>query len=503
MMRRNGKGNQFQKECSLVKEQTNRFYEGYLDERIDCTFIKTTELMEIAEDINGLTSSMYRYIGEISRVLSHLSVGDLTVDVEQKNAFTGDFKLVRNALVKISTSLKSAFTGIAKLTDSVDKICQQCSDSATVLAENTEEQTMQLSDMNDQIRYMREAVGQNVDTMQEITKQADVAREVTVAGTKEMEQLLHGMQQVNQASKDIQEVISLIHGVSDQTKLLALNASIEAARAGESGRGFGVVADEIGQLALQTQEAVKTTTELIGRNNALIEENNERAQATASGFQKIRDTVEKINESVQKAEAISNNELTVIENISNISEEILGVVQNTSAYATESAQISTNLKEQTERLKEVISEFEINGTTKRGVLTETQEKQLTQAVQQMIGSLSKCNNKEEVDTILKESLKQTSMMECAYVIDSSGVQYSDTVMNPKIKINDEKHFKPASAGEIHATKLYFRQGIKHAQDMYLTYEYVSSATGGLCKTCTRYYTNNAGFGMLLCVDISL
>ena len=503
MMRRNGSNNRFQQECNTVMEQTERFREGYLDERIDCSRIQSLELKHVAENINGLTGSMYGYIGEISRVLSHLSVGDLTVDVEQKQTFTGDFKLVRNALVKISTSLRDAFAGIGELTGSVDEICKHCSESAIVLAKNTEEETTQLSEMNDQIRSMREAVRKNKMAMEEITKQAEVARTVTVAGTKEMEQLLTGMQQVTQASMNIQEVVGLIHGVSNQTKLLALNASIEAARAGESGKGFGVVADEIGKLALQTQAAVKKTTELIQRNNALINENNQRVQGTSLGLLKIQDTVKNINDSVREAEEVTKHELDVIGTISNISEEILGVVQNTSSYAMESAQVSSNLKEQTEHLKEVISSFEIHDVTKRGMLSETEKKQIEKIMRKIAERLRTCSNKEEADAILRDYLTEDSMIECAYVIDSLGVQYSDTIMNPNIKNNDMVHFKPASAGEVHATKLYFRQGMKQKEQMYLTYEYVSSATGGLCRTCTMMYTNKAEQEMLLCIDISL
>ena len=74
------KKKQFYLESIQVREQTKRFAEGFLDERIDIQKITSLELHEIANEVNRLTNQMYGYIGEISRVLSHLSVGDLTVN---------------------------------------------------------------------------------------------------------------------------------------------------------------------------------------------------------------------------------------------------------------------------------------------------------------------------------------------------------------------------------------------------------------------------------------
>lgn len=503
MIFENRKLEQLKKECNTLMQQTKRFGEGYLDEKIDCSEISSKELLHIADDMNCLTEAMYGYVGEISRVLSHLSVGDFTVEVAKKENYSGDFILVRNALIKITASLKETFLEIDHLTKTVNQISSKCKESASVLAISTEEQTTQISKMNDSILKIKDAANQNSKAMSDIIEQANLANEVTLEGYRQMEQLLSGMRDVNQASIDIGEVIGLIHGVSEQTKLLALNASIEAARAGESGQGFGVVADEIGKLAIKTQEAVRKTSDLIGRNQELIEENNKRVEVTSQDFQKIRKTVENITTSVHNADEGTKMELTAIENISNISEKILSAVQKTLEFALDSAKTSTQLEQQTDHLRKAIATFCFDGMSKRGILSNSDMEELNRFVQQLVEKLSRCKSRDEAENVMVNMLRGYEKAECTYLIDANGIQYSDTIMNPNVILVQTENFKPAKAGDIHSTKLYFREGIKAGKKIYMTYEYVSSATGGLCKTCTMGYQHGNGQSMLVCVDLTL
>ena len=108
--------------------------------------------------------------------------------------------------------------------------------------------------------------------------------------TKESREVI---EELGNQSKTILEIVNVINEISDQTSLLALNASIEAARAGEQGKGFAVVAEEIKKLADQTRGSVENIESIISKvvNNthkAVISMDNSY-KLTRKGLENMKD----------------------------------------------------------------------------------------------------------------------------------------------------------------------------------------------------------------------
>lgn len=225
--------------------------------------------------------------------------------------------------------------------------------AATVqeVAKNTDEAAKAAGDAEQQTQTGAEVVLQTIDA---INKLAD-----------EIETSADGIQRLEQDSLEIGTVLDVIRGIAEQTNLLALNAAIEAARAGEQGRGFAVVADEVRNLAMRTQESTQQIQTMIeqlqqGAQSAAqqMEQGREQARQSVEQTSQADKALNNIKAAVDIIARMNHQIATAAEEQSSVAEEINRNINQISQVAEQTAQVAQESKTSSNELSKMSQEFE-------------------------------------------------------------------------------------------------------------------------------------------------
>ena len=498
-MRRHKEIEKISEEILDLKNSTNQLVDGNLDISINTQnyFL----LGDLAGDINQISMAFNSYINEISHVLSHLSSGNMAVTFTKDINYQGDFLPIKNALNKIRHSLNQSFEEINRLSSEVDILCSQVEDGSAHIAKNASEQAELINDLTSTLHQITEQTTSNTKNVKLAAKNINAIQEEALTGSDYMEEMLAAMQKVQASSNDISGIIAIISDMAEQSKLLALNASIEAARAGESGRGFSVVAREIGILAQKSADAVKQTTGLIENSMLTAEESAQIANKTSVSFRSIQssiDSVSKLCSDLADASEIQTNKLM---STAAIITDISDSVQKDAAYAQENSAGAANLAVLSSDLKKVMSRYRLKSQKTLPTKGNQNNKIDIGSLDQLFKELYQVAGVEDIDPILEKIIREQKDFECLYVLDSQGYQLSHTIMNPYLEIEQDENFKPALPGDYHGSKRYFRQAIKSKGEWFTSFEYISTATGGLCKTLSYAFEGCDRKPFVICIDL--
>ena len=167
------------------------------------------------------------------------------------------------------------------------------------------------------------------------------------------------MREMSDLSNEIRSINDVIGNIAFQTHILSLNASIEAASAGEAGKGFAVVADEVGQLAAKCGESAQKTTALIERTVGAISNGMKLAETVADSFGAVYRITDEVEQNISDIYAASEEQAACIESVCEKMNVISAEVENTSASAEKSSEISEKLMNEADILKGQISRFKL------------------------------------------------------------------------------------------------------------------------------------------------
>jgi methyl-accepting chemotaxis protein/methyl-accepting chemotaxis protein-1 (serine sensor receptor) len=246
---------------------------------------------------------------------------------------------------------------VNELSDGADQIfsaAQQVSVTSKTLARGASEQAASIEETAASTEQISATSRKNSDNARSMVALA-VHSEVGFRKTdSELDTMVHSMNELNQASGKIAKIIGEIDAIAFQTNILALNAAVEAARAGQAGMGFGVVAEEVRNLAQRSAKAADDTGRLIEHSIEKTSSGKAKVDLVATTIREITSDSARIKTFADEVSLGSDEQTKGLDQIARAIHQMEQVTQSAAANAEQSAAMSQELTTQSENLREIV-----------------------------------------------------------------------------------------------------------------------------------------------------
>lgn len=318
-------------------------------------------------------SKIVRGINRISSSMHEIAEGDFGITVDEQG--NPEFIMLSDSINKMVAGIQQSIRENENLLTQqiqdmernklmIQNIKNACLDLNAVSGETlgnaenifngTGEQEKAVEDLKLTMDQLTEELNNSVNASATVTAATGTTSYKILQTQSRMQLLTDSMQKISDMSMKIEKIIGEIDSIAQQTNMLSLNASIEAARAGDMGRGFSVVARQVGALATRSAQAARETTELIMNSISAVEDGRAITEQTVEAFDIVVENIEQTDHNIAEITSMVRQNVDIVAHAVSQIERISSVVEDNVRISQDTKQVSANMADITGKLLGIV-----------------------------------------------------------------------------------------------------------------------------------------------------
>lgn len=352
-----------------VAEQLNSVVKGLLSDQLAASqedIRNATLQMGIATLITLLLGLLISWfisrqittpLGNTLSMAEKIATGDLTMSINTTRK--DELGQLMSAMSKMNDNLHNMIDDIRVGVSQISNASSEIVAGNIDLSSRTEQQAAAVEQTAASMEQLTATVKQNADNAHHANKLAISASQTAKQGGEQVNNVVQTMTAIENSSKRIAEITSVINSIAFQTNILALNAAVEAARAGEQGRGFAVVASEVRSLAQRSSQAAKEIEGLISESVTQVSRGATLVGNAGKTMNDIVTSITQVHDIMGEIATASDEQSRGISQVSQAIVEMDSTTQQNAALVQQSSAAADSLEEQARLLKQAVSVFRL------------------------------------------------------------------------------------------------------------------------------------------------
>jgi len=298
-------------------------------------------MLSLSKGINDLLHMVQSGLDEVTEVVKSLSEGHL--DKRMTRDYEGSFLTLKNDLNAMSDKLGEIVSEVVESSETVTTGASEIAVGNSDLSQRTERQASTVETTATAMEELTATVRSNAQNASEASDVASKTRDAAQANGQIMDHAVSAMNEIEESSGKITDIVGMIEEIAFQTNLLALNAAVEAARAGEAGKGFAVVAQEVRSLAQRSSDASKDIKNLITETGSHIHDGVSRVNQAGESLSQIVQSINQVAELVKDISSASQEQAQGLDDVGRAVNQMDEITQQNAALVEEAAAASESL----------------------------------------------------------------------------------------------------------------------------------------------------------------